>query len=158
MNAEDLERLEKAAEVVIAKRRGFLLTRRPADDPVFRLWGRWCDRERFPDVYARIMGQRAHVRLDMAPAGKPLSEAALQQAIVLLFGEETLAIHRRLLRRRRGHGLTAAEIDAYYRRVGNGRPVMLLHARRVPAERAETVAAQLLRLARASLAGDESVH
>ncbi len=157
MNTEDLERLAKAAEVVMAKRRGYLVTRRPADDPVFRLWGRWCDGERLPDVYARIAGERAHVRLDMAPSGSPLSEVALQQAIGLLFGEETLTVHRQLLRRR-GRDLSDAEVDAYYRRVGNGRPVMVLGSQRVPAERAEAVAAQLLRLAQASLQGDETVH
>ncbi len=143
--------LRRAAEVIDAKRSGYLLTHSPADDLVFRIWGRWCDNEQVPDVYARIRGKTAHVRLDMAPTGKPLSEQALQQAIVLLFGEETLAIHRRLLLHRRDHGLRAAQIDAYYRRVGNGRPVVILGSKQVPAERAESVAEQLARLARWSV-------
>jgi hypothetical protein len=155
----DLENLRRASEVVDAKRSGYLVTHSPADDLVFRIWGRWCDRQNVPDVYARIRGKTAHVRLDMAPSGKPLSEQALQQAIVLLFGEETLEIHRRLLRHRRDHGLLAAQIDGYYRRVGNGRPVVVLGSKQVPAARAEAVAEQLARLARWSVeSATELVH
>ncbi|MEE8523299.1 MAG: hypothetical protein V3T72_05150 [Thermoanaerobaculia bacterium] len=151
MTGFDLKNFRRAAEVVDAKRSGYLLTHSPADDLVFRLWGRWCDHENVPDVYARIRGKTAHVRLDMAPSGKPLSEQALQQGIMLLFGEETLEIHRRLLRHRRDHGLSTSQIDGYFRRVGNGHPVVIIGSKRVPADRAESVAEQLARLARWSI-------
>lgn len=159
MTSHHQKHLRRVAEVGDAKRSGYLVTRSPADDLVFRLWGRWCDHENIPDVYARIRGKTAHVRLDMAPSGKPLSEQALQQAIVLLFGEETLRIHRLLLRHDRGHGLTAAQVDGYFRRVGNGRPVVIIGSKKVPADRAEAVAEQLTRLAQWSIeCASDSVH
>ena len=64
-----------------------------------------------------------------------------------------------LLRHRRDHGLDAAQIDGYFRRVGNGRPVMIIGSKEVPAERAETFAEQLARLARWSLeSANDTVH
>ena len=154
----DGDHLRRAAEVVDARHRGFLLTERPPDDAVFRLWGQHCDRNRQPDVYARISGELAHVRLDMFPCGKPLTEQALQQAIALLFGEEILELHRRRMRPGRRHGLSDVELERYFALVGNARPVVLIGSERVPAGRAEAVAAQLVKLARGSAEWVETVH
>ena len=151
LSADEENQLLRALEVIHAQDRGFLVTQRPEKDVIYCVWGRWCDSEQAADVYARIQGDTAYVRLDMAPTGQPLSEQALQQAIVLLFGEEVLAIHLQHLRHRGGHGLSAAEIDRYFRCVGNGFPIMLIGSQEVPAQRAESVAEQLAKLARASV-------
>ena len=136
-----------AVELEAAKRRGFLLTRRSAQDAIIREWGRWCDQESIPDIYARIGKTYAVVRLDMAPTGKALSERALDQVIVLLFGESYLEIHRGIRAHPKDHGLSSAKVDRYFRRVGNGDPVVLIISKRVPSEQAERIAEQLAKLA-----------
>ncbi len=158
LTADEMDQLKRAAEIIDGGSRGFLLTRRPADDVVFRVWGRACDRDRLPDVYARIDGEVAHVRLDMLPCGRPLTEQALEQAIILLFGVEIGDIHRRWRGQRERRGLSDAEVERYFALVGNGRPVFLIGCERVPAQRAEAVAEQLVKLARGSAESVESVH
>jgi hypothetical protein len=56
------------------------------------------------------------------------------------------------------HGLSADQIERYYAVVGNGRPVFPIGSERVPAERTEAVAEQLVKLARGSSESRETVH
>ncbi len=158
ITAEEWEHLRRAAELVDGKRAGFLVTDRPPDDPVFRLWGHYCDEERLPDVYARIDGEHAHVRLDMLPCGRRLTEPALEQAIVLLFGVEMLEVHRRWRDRGRRHGLSDGELRRYFVAVGNGWPVYLIGSERVSAGRAEVVAEGLVKVAREASEWVETVQ
>lgn len=150
--------LEPAASLLEAMAHGYLLGAFPRYHVIFFIWSRWCDAEGIPDLSVRIDGEHAHIRLDMAPCQRPLSEQALQQAIVLLFGDACLEIHRRLLADRAQHGLSEEAVARYYACLGPDYPVRFLEAKRVPVSRARAVAQQLVKLARDEPSAEATVH